>query len=207
MPATNFGNEVNEMTGNGNYENRAKLAWKICKITPGELIFGGFKQFGTTVQQNKSNKIFAQAVARLSIVAKNVGWLTVAATKDVILACSARNCAASAPTKVSKMRPFLKIFVQISPFLVDLIFCGKTHRQIDSCEHENERCLHLHVQQEIVQPLHLSKYLRRWVKTIDGWVLINSDETCVFMRLLWNILMIDKIEGNSWVINRKGRYV
>ena len=34
--------QVNEMTGNGNYLKLLKFAWKICEITLGEFIFGGF---------------------------------------------------------------------------------------------------------------------------------------------------------------------
>ena len=40
---TNFENEAHAMNGNENNVNLLKLAWKIRKITSGELIFGGFE--------------------------------------------------------------------------------------------------------------------------------------------------------------------
>ena len=43
--------EEREMTGNGNYIYLLNFIWKNREITSGELIFGEFEQFGTTVQQ------------------------------------------------------------------------------------------------------------------------------------------------------------
>ena len=39
---TNFKYESNEMTGSGNSVNLLNLLFKICVITSGEFIFGGF---------------------------------------------------------------------------------------------------------------------------------------------------------------------
>ena len=41
----------NEMTGNKNYMYLLTFFWRIREMTTGEFIFGGFKQFGTTVQR------------------------------------------------------------------------------------------------------------------------------------------------------------
>ena len=46
-----FEYEENEMIGNGNYRYLLKFILKIREITSGELIFGGFEPFGTTVRQ------------------------------------------------------------------------------------------------------------------------------------------------------------
>ena len=46
---TNFEYAVNEMTGNGNYVNMLNFDGKICEVSSGELIFGGFIQLGTAV--------------------------------------------------------------------------------------------------------------------------------------------------------------
>ena len=46
---TNFEYDVNELTGNGNYVNVLNFDGKICEISSGELIFGGFYPLGTTV--------------------------------------------------------------------------------------------------------------------------------------------------------------
>ena len=46
---TNFEYEVNEMTGNGKYVNVLNFDGKVCEISSGELIFGGFYPLGTTV--------------------------------------------------------------------------------------------------------------------------------------------------------------
>ena len=48
--------KVNKMTGNGCYVNPQKFALKKHrKITFGEIIFGGFEPFGTTVVYVEQN--------------------------------------------------------------------------------------------------------------------------------------------------------
>ena len=46
-----FNIKKNEMIRNGNYMFLRKFIGKIREMTSGELIFSGFKQFGTTVPQ------------------------------------------------------------------------------------------------------------------------------------------------------------
>ena len=66
---TSFEYEVYAMTGNGSYLKLQKLARKNREITLGELIFGGFKPFGTTVRRTAA--ALRQPVRRAHLF----GWL------------------------------------------------------------------------------------------------------------------------------------